>query len=47
MSSSVLSWRLRELSDASIVGRESDGYVLTPMGQALVVALGPVLEWSK
>jgi DNA-binding HxlR family transcriptional regulator len=47
MSSSVLSRRLRELGDARIVGRDSDGYVLTPTGQALVTAIEPVLEWSK
>jgi DNA-binding HxlR family transcriptional regulator len=47
MSSSVLTRRLRELGDARIVGRDSEGYVLTPTGRSLVIALEPVLEWSK
>jgi DNA-binding HxlR family transcriptional regulator len=47
MSSSVLTRRLTELIAARIVDRDRDGYVLTPVGRALVVALQPVLDWSK
>ena len=47
VSSSLLTRRLRELTQARIVERASTGYVLTATGAALVVNLGPLLDWSR
>lgn len=48
MSSSVLSQRLRELTEAGVVTADGDGiYHLTPLGQRLEDALAPLLEWSQ
>lgn len=48
MSPSVLSTRLRELSDAQIVGTGDDGaYGLTAEGERLMRSLAPVNQWAK
>ncbi|MEU8791313.1 helix-turn-helix domain-containing protein [Streptomyces sp. NPDC048643] len=47
MSSSVLSTRLDELTDAHLLALEADGYHLTQLGQALVEALSPLDAWSR
>ena len=47
LSSSVLTVRLRELTEARIVERASEGYVLTATGRSLVVSLQPVLAWAR
>ncbi|MFE7278311.1 winged helix-turn-helix transcriptional regulator [Streptomyces sp. NPDC057623] len=47
MSSSVLSTRLDELTDARLLALHSDGYHLTPLGQDLVEALSPLGAWSR
>jgi DNA-binding HxlR family transcriptional regulator len=48
MSSSVLSQRLRELTDAGIVATDEHGsYQLTPLGNRLEAALDPLLKWSQ
>jgi DNA-binding HxlR family transcriptional regulator len=48
MSSSVLSQRLAELDAAGIIAaRPSGGYELTPEGEALLAALGPLDQWAK
>jgi DNA-binding HxlR family transcriptional regulator len=48
MSSSVLSQRLRELTEAGVVTADRDGiYHLTPLGQQLEGALAPLLGWSQ
>jgi len=48
MSSSVLSQRLAELGEAGIVApRSAGGYELTPEGQALLAALGPLDQWAR
>uniref|UniRef100_UPI003743CFDD winged helix-turn-helix transcriptional regulator n=1 Tax=Streptomyces sasae TaxID=1266772 RepID=UPI003743CFDD len=47
MSSSVLSTRLDELTDARLLALHSDGYRLTPLGQDLVEALSPLDAWSR
>jgi len=48
MSSSVLSQRLAELVDAGIVAaRLAGGYALTPEGEALLAALGPLDQWAR
>lgn len=47
LSSSVLSDRLRELTAAGVVGRDEDGYVLTPRGRELLELLLPLDEWAR
>jgi DNA-binding HxlR family transcriptional regulator len=48
MSSSVLSQRLRELTDAGIVLTDENGvYRLSPLGERLDDALAPLLGWSQ
>jgi DNA-binding HxlR family transcriptional regulator len=47
ISSSVLTQRLRELSDVRITAHAGDGYTLTSTGIRLVAALQPVLDWSR
>ena len=48
MSSSVLSQRLAELAEAGIVAAQpTGGYALTPEGEALLAALGPLDRWAK
>lgn len=46
ISSSVLADRLRELTEAEVVGRTADGYVLTHTGRDLLERLRPLEEWS-
>lgn len=46
MSSSVLSVRLSELTEARIVVGDTDGYQLTRLGQQLVDALLPLQDWA-
>jgi DNA-binding HxlR family transcriptional regulator len=46
VSSSVLADRLRELSEAGVVGRAVDGYLLTATGRDLLQRLRPLEEWS-
>ena len=47
ISSSVLNDRLRELREARIADRTSDGYGLTPEGRDLLDALEPLDAWAK
>ena len=48
VSSSVLNDRLRELRDAAIITtRPGGGYLLTPDGEDLLGALGPLDAWAK
>jgi DNA-binding HxlR family transcriptional regulator len=48
MSSSVLSQRLAELAAAGIIAtRPAGGYGLTPEGEALLAALGPLDQWAR
>jgi DNA-binding HxlR family transcriptional regulator len=47
MSSSVLSTRLTELTEAGLVTDEGDGYRLTTMGHDLVAAIAPLGAWSE
>jgi DNA-binding HxlR family transcriptional regulator len=46
ISSSVLAARLRELTEAGVVERAADGYLLTSTGRDLVDRLQPLEEWS-
>ncbi|WP_369265339.1 winged helix-turn-helix transcriptional regulator [Streptomyces sp. R35] len=47
MSSSVLSTRLGELREAGIAGSTAQSaWHLTPLGDDLVTAMGPLLDWS-
>ncbi|WP_414938766.1 winged helix-turn-helix transcriptional regulator [Amycolatopsis sp. cmx-11-51] len=46
MSSSVLTTRLGELTEARIVESGEDGYRLTPLGVRLLEALHPLEEWG-
>ncbi|MCF3183503.1 helix-turn-helix transcriptional regulator [Streptomyces polychromogenes] len=47
MSSSVLSTRIEELTDARLLALDGEGYHLTPLGQDLVEALKPLGAWSR
>jgi DNA-binding HxlR family transcriptional regulator len=47
LSSSVLTDRLRELTEAGVVGRDESGYVLTVLGRELLVLLLPLDEWAR
>ncbi len=48
MSSSVLSARLSELREAGIATPTDDTtWRLTPLGEDLVTAMGPLLDWSR
>jgi DNA-binding HxlR family transcriptional regulator len=47
LSSSVLTRRLRELTQALIIERTSAGYALTLTGRALIASLKPVLAWAR
>lgn len=46
VSSSVLSGRLRELSEAGIVGHTGTGYALTAAGHDLLARLHSLNEWA-
>jgi DNA-binding HxlR family transcriptional regulator len=46
ISSSVLADRLRELSEAGIMGHAGDGYALTAAGRDLLARLAPLDEWA-
>lgn len=47
MSSSVLSTRLDELTEARLLVLRDGGYHLTDLGEDLVDALGPLNAWSR
>ncbi|MFI6335371.1 winged helix-turn-helix transcriptional regulator [Streptomyces sp. NPDC050535] len=48
MSSSVLSTRLTELREAGVAASTADSaWQLTPLGDDLVSAMGPLLDWSR
>ncbi|MFH8369803.1 winged helix-turn-helix transcriptional regulator [Streptomyces sp. NPDC018031] len=47
MSSSVLSARLGELTEARLLALHDDGYHLTGLGADLVEALRPLNAWSR
>ncbi|MFI9456679.1 winged helix-turn-helix transcriptional regulator [Amycolatopsis sp. NPDC052450] len=47
MSSSVLSTRLGELTEARIVEAGGEGYRLTPLGERLLDALHPLEKWGR
>ena len=48
MSSSVLSTRLTELREADIaMSTAQSSWHLTPLGDDLVTAMGPLLDWSR
>lgn len=47
VSSSVLADRVRELTEAGILERDDDGYVLTPRGRELLTLLLPLDEWAR
>jgi DNA-binding HxlR family transcriptional regulator len=44
---SLLNTRLRDLREAGLLSHEGEGYELTPSGKSLLVALKPLLQWSK
>jgi DNA-binding HxlR family transcriptional regulator len=46
VSSSVLAQRLRELTEAGVVGRVDDGYALTRRGRELLASLAPLERWA-
>jgi DNA-binding HxlR family transcriptional regulator len=46
VSSSVLTGRLRELTEAGIVERGADGYALTARGHDLLACLAPLEGWA-
>lgn len=48
MSSSTLTLRLRELSEAKLIVHGSDGsYGLSSLGAALPAAFGPLVDWAQ
>ncbi|GAB3242313.1 winged helix-turn-helix transcriptional regulator [Nocardioides dilutus] len=47
VSSSVLADRVRELSEAGVVRRDDNGYVLTPRGRELLTLLLPLDDWAR
>ena len=47
LSSSVLTDRLRELTQAGVVTRDPSGYVLTVRGRELLELLLPLDEWAR
>jgi DNA-binding HxlR family transcriptional regulator len=47
LSSSVLTDRVRELTEAGIVGRDEAGYVLTTRGRELLELLLPLDAWAR
>ena len=46
ISPTVLNQRLAELREASLVEAGDDGYALTPLGRALIVAFEPLSRWA-
>ena len=47
LSSSVLTDRLRELTEAGVVTRDESGYVLTTRGRELLELLLPLDAWAR
>jgi DNA-binding HxlR family transcriptional regulator len=47
LSSSVLTDRVRELTEAGVIGRDEAGYVLTPRGRELLELLLPLDAWAR
>ncbi len=47
LSSSVLTDRLRELTEAGVVARDKSGYVLTARGRELLELLLPLDAWAR
>ena len=47
ISTSVLSQRLRELTDAGVVERTGSAYALTPRGAELAKLLLPLSRWAQ
>jgi DNA-binding HxlR family transcriptional regulator len=43
----LLNTRLAELRAARLIGHEGEGYLLTPIGTELLLALRPVSEWAR
>jgi DNA-binding HxlR family transcriptional regulator len=43
----VLYDRLRELTEAGLIGRQNEAYALTSLGHALSDAIAPLDAWSK
>jgi DNA-binding HxlR family transcriptional regulator len=47
VSPTVLNQRLAELRDSGLVSHEpGSGYALTPLGESLYAALGPLSDWA-
>ncbi|MFC3032625.1 winged helix-turn-helix transcriptional regulator [Pseudoalteromonas fenneropenaei] len=46
MSPSVLNSRIKQLSEANLVLKTTEGYQLTPQGSALMQTLNPLREWA-
>jgi len=42
----LLNTRLAELRAAGLVGHEGEGYLLTPIGQELILAFRPFADWA-
>jgi DNA-binding HxlR family transcriptional regulator len=47
ISPTILSTRLKELTEAHIIERTLDGYQLTGMGRELFALIKPLGDWSK
>ncbi len=46
ISPTILSSRIKDLSEAGLIERTIDGYMLTPIGMELFKILEPFQEWS-
>ena len=44
---SLLNTRLAELRAARLISHEGEGYLLTPLGKELLLALRPFSEWAS
>jgi DNA-binding HxlR family transcriptional regulator len=47
LSPSVLYDRLRELTEAGLIGRQGEAYALTRLGRGLGDAIAPLDSWSR
>ncbi|WP_440056509.1 winged helix-turn-helix transcriptional regulator (plasmid) [Pseudoalteromonas sp. T1lg65] len=46
MSPSVLNTRIKQLTEAKLISKSVDGYLLTELGSSLMETLNPLRQWS-
>ena len=47
ISPTILNKRLKEMTQANLIGRSVDGYILTKKGEELYNMLSPLGKWAK